>query len=76
MADWMRSRTPMRRMGELPELVGPLLFLASDASSFVTGTVLSVDGGWSAGGGYAQLPQPWDEWNGEMGQPIAPSTPR
>lgn len=72
MADWMRSRTPMRRMGELPELVGPLLFLASDASSFVTGTVLSVDGGWSASGGYAQNPQPWDEWSGEMGQPIMP----
>jgi gluconate 5-dehydrogenase len=72
MADWMRSRTPMRRMGELPELVGPLLFLASDASSFVTGVVLSVDGGWSAGGGYAQLPQPWDEWSGEMSTPITP----
>ena len=72
MADWMRSRTPMRRMGELPELVGPFLFLASDASSFVTGTVLSVDGGWSASGGYAQNPQPWDEWSGEMGQPIMP----
>jgi NAD(P)-dependent dehydrogenase (short-subunit alcohol dehydrogenase family) len=76
MAGWMRSRTPMRRMGELPELVGPLLFLASDASSFVTGVVLSVDGGWSAGGGYAQLPQPWDDWNGEMGVPIGPGTPR
>ncbi len=74
MADWMRSRTPMRRMGELPELIGPLLFLASDASSFVTGTVLNVDGGWSAGGGYAQNPQPWDEWNGEMGTPIGPPT--
>ncbi|MBI5087845.1 MAG: SDR family oxidoreductase [Actinobacteria bacterium] len=72
MADWMRSRTPMRRMGELPELVGPFLFLASDASSFVTGVVLSVDGGWSASGGYAQNPQPWDEWSGEMGVPIAP----
>jgi NAD(P)-dependent dehydrogenase (short-subunit alcohol dehydrogenase family) len=75
MADWMRSRTPMRRMGELHELVGPLLFLASDASSFVTGTVLTVDGGWSASGGYAQNPQPWDEWNGEMGTPIGPDTP-
>jgi NAD(P)-dependent dehydrogenase (short-subunit alcohol dehydrogenase family) len=72
MADWMRSRTPMRRMGELPELVGPFLFLASDASSFVTGVVLSVDGGWSASGGYAQNPQPWDEWGGEMGTPIGP----
>jgi len=74
MADWMRSRTPMRRMGELPELVGPFLFLASSASSFVTGTVLSVDGGWSASGSYAQNPQPWDEWNGEMGMPIGPDT--
>ncbi len=73
MADWMRSRTPMRRMGELPELVGPFLFLASDASSFVTGVVLSIDGGWSASGGYAQQPQPWDEWNGEMGSPIGPA---
>ena len=41
MADWMRSRTPMRRLGELQELVGPFLFLASDASSFVTGTVIT-----------------------------------
>lgn len=72
MADWMRSRTPMRRMGELPELVGPFLFLATQASSFVTGVVLSVDGGWSASGGYAQNPQPWDEWGGEQGKPIMP----
>lgn len=72
MADWMRSRTPMRRMGELPELVGPFLFLASDASSFVTGAVLNVDGGWSASGGYAQNAQPWDDWNGELGMPITP----
>jgi NAD(P)-dependent dehydrogenase (short-subunit alcohol dehydrogenase family) len=71
MADWMRSRTPMRRLGELDELVGPFLFLASDASSFVTGTVIAVDGGWSASGGYAQNPQPWDEWS-ELGKPITP----
>jgi NAD(P)-dependent dehydrogenase (short-subunit alcohol dehydrogenase family) len=73
MADWMRSRTPMRRLGELHELVGPFLFLASDASSFVTGTVLTVDGGWSASGGYAQLPQPWDDWSGELSTPIMPA---
>lgn len=44
---WLRNRTPMGRGGELPELAGPLLFLASEASSFVTGHVLTVDGGWT-----------------------------
>jgi NAD(P)-dependent dehydrogenase (short-subunit alcohol dehydrogenase family) len=72
MADWMRSRTPMRRLGELQELVGPFLFLASDASSYVTGTIIPIDGGWSASGGYAQQPQPWDEWSGELSRPITP----
>jgi hypothetical protein len=44
---WMRSRTPMGRSGDLAELVGPLLFLASDASSFMTGQTIAIDGGWT-----------------------------
>jgi NAD(P)-dependent dehydrogenase (short-subunit alcohol dehydrogenase family) len=43
-------RTPMKRFGELEELVGAAIFLASDAASFVTGTVLPVDGGVLASG--------------------------
>jgi NAD(P)-dependent dehydrogenase (short-subunit alcohol dehydrogenase family) len=43
-------RTPMKRFGELEELVGAAIFLASDAASFVTGTLLAVDGGYLASG--------------------------
>lgn len=40
--------TPMGRVGSAEELGGAAVFLASDASRFVTGTTLTVDGGWSA----------------------------
>ncbi len=43
-------RTPMRRFGNVEELVGAAIFLASDAASFVTGEVLVVDGGFLASG--------------------------
>lgn len=43
-------RTPMRRFGQLDELVGATVFLASDAASFVTGHLLAVDGGFLASG--------------------------
>lgn len=43
-------RTPMGRFGKVEELVGSAIFLASEAASFVTGTVLPVDGGFLASG--------------------------
>src|SRR5215469_5965710 len=43
-------RTPMKRFGELEELIGAAIFLASDAASFVTGTIVPVDGGVLASG--------------------------
>jgi NAD(P)-dependent dehydrogenase (short-subunit alcohol dehydrogenase family) len=43
-------RTPMNRFGKTEELVGAAVFLASDASSFITGEILVVDGGFLASG--------------------------
>lgn len=42
--------TPLKRIGELPELVGPVVFLASDAANYVTGQTLFVDGGMTING--------------------------
>ncbi len=45
---WVVQRTPARRWGRAEELVGTLLYLCSDASSFVSGQNIFVDGGMTA----------------------------
>ena len=42
------DRTMVKRMGEVEEMIGPTVFFASDASSYVTGQTLYIDGGWTA----------------------------
>ena len=73
------SVTPMRRLGEVSELAGPLLYLASDASTFVTGTTLVVDGGFDAGSGEFSFPDATYEafaqaMPNETGKRIKPNT--
>ena len=43
--DFLMRRVPMGRVGNLPEIAGPLLLLASDAGSYMTGSIIAVDGG-------------------------------
>jgi gluconate 5-dehydrogenase len=49
MLDWVKERTPAHRLGEPNDLIGAAIFLASGASNFITGQVLYVDGGFTAG---------------------------
>ncbi len=60
------SRTPMGRLGQPEDLEGAVVYLASDAARFVTGHILYVDGGWTAGGGYHQLPPMWESSPGHQ----------
>ncbi len=46
---WVDSRIPMKRWGKPVDLAGAALFLAADASSYLTGQIIYVDGGWLAG---------------------------
>lgn len=45
---FIESNTPMMRVGEVDEIDGAVLLLASDAGSFMTGSIVMVDGGWTA----------------------------
>ncbi|MBC8718562.1 SDR family oxidoreductase [Ochrobactrum sp. Marseille-Q0166] len=47
-ADWFLNRALMKRIGETREIVDPVIFLASEMASFITGTILPVDGGFLA----------------------------
>ena len=51
-AEWvayLEDRIPLKRVGQLPDLNGAIVFLASDASAYITGQTLLVDGGISTG---------------------------
>jgi NAD(P)-dependent dehydrogenase (short-subunit alcohol dehydrogenase family) len=45
---WIEARIKLGRTGTLENMMGPVLFLASDASALVTGMALLADGGWTA----------------------------
>jgi len=49
MAESLISHIPLGRPGEPEDIANAALYLASAASSYVTGTVITVDGGWTAG---------------------------
>jgi NAD(P)-dependent dehydrogenase (short-subunit alcohol dehydrogenase family) len=49
MQAWAMANTPQRRLGQPQDLIGAALFLASPAAAFLTGQILYVDGGFSAG---------------------------
>ena len=45
---WIKEKIKLGRTGEVEDIMGSVLYLASDASALVTGTALVVDGGWTA----------------------------
>ena len=75
MDKWIASRTPMRRIGELGEIVAPVMFLASDAASYITGHDLCVDGGTNASNGTFQIPPIHHEWNADTAPRVGDGYP-
>jgi NAD(P)-dependent dehydrogenase (short-subunit alcohol dehydrogenase family) len=51
----LENRTPLARLGRAPEVGHAAAFLLSDASSYVSGVILPVDGGWTAYGGPGEV---------------------
>ncbi|KAG1248240.1 hypothetical protein G6F65_019728 [Rhizopus arrhizus] len=60
--DWYMERAPLARAGRADEIVGPVLFLASDMASYVNGVVLPVDGGYLAWNGPGHRRAPGARW--------------
>jgi NAD(P)-dependent dehydrogenase (short-subunit alcohol dehydrogenase family) len=49
MQEWNDANTPLKRLGQPRDMIGATIFLASEASAFMTGQIVFVDGGFSAG---------------------------
>jgi NAD(P)-dependent dehydrogenase (short-subunit alcohol dehydrogenase family) len=69
-SSYIASRTPMRRVGEIHEITGPVMFLASDLSSYMTGVDMLVDGGTNASNGYWQVAPVHHSWNADTTPPV------